>query len=407
MPSIFPSSVAARLLRVVLKLVVAGLFLSACAACTLQKKVPAAEFEAERQQRHALQASQQNLIKEIEKQTAIQAELEDKLAAENLMRRRLQTKERLLEKKLKAESAAQAELLEQIAAQDQQHHQRLEQQAAEREAVAELKRQLARENLKREEWEQWQEQLVRDQARHPAASEILVEGVANPGKQLAEGELQSEEWESLVEGQDLKQQSPAREALKYGDANLYLLLLEKKAYIARLTEQIEKVISEVVRAKAKLRSLESKAEAASNLAEVEIEVESLRARGDTWKGDPNVIKAEQLTRQSALEFEEGNYGGALYLTSKAKNLIETARARSMGQEKSPVVDGEVPFLLPLTLQLLTESDVRKGPGSESDVMYFWESGTALVGHAFKGQWVRVTNNKGLGGWVFYKSVGSI
>ena len=72
-----------------------------------------------------------------------------------------------------------------------------------------------------------------------------------------------------------------------------------------------------------------------------------------------------------------------------------------------MVDGEVPFLLPLTLQLLTESDVRKGPGSESDVMYSWESGTALVGHAFKGQWVRVTNNKGLGGWVFYKSVGSI
>ena len=77
----------------------------------------------------------------------------------------------------------------------------------------------------------------------------------------------------MVDGQDLKQQPPAREALKYGDANLYLLLLEKKAYIARLTEQIEKVISEVVRAKAKLRSLESKAEAASNLAEVEIEVE--------------------------------------------------------------------------------------------------------------------------------------
>lgn len=420
MPGISPPNVTPRVFGVVSKLVVAGLILSACAGCSIQKWVPAKDLEAERQQRKVLQARQENLLKEIKKQIAVQGELEEKLVAENLMRRELQAREKLLKKKLRTESAAQDELLEQIAAQSQQrqtleqlqtqYEQKLKQLSAEREAlyddVAVLQKQLAEQDQKREEWEQWQEQLARDLKQQSAASKILVDDVAEPEKQLAAGELEGEEWESLVEEQNLKKQSVAREALKYGDANLYLLLLEKKAYIARLTEQIEKVISEVVRAKAKLRSLESKAEAASNLAEAEIAVESVRARGETWKGDPNVIKAKQLTRLGAREFEEGNYGGALYLTRQAKRLIETAQARSMDQEKSPVVEGEVPFLLPLNLQLLTESDVRKGPGSQFDVMYSWENGTVLIAHAFKGQWVRVTNEDGLGGWVFYKSVGS-
>lgn len=420
MPSISPPNVTPRVFRVVLKLVVAGLFLSVCAACTLQKKVPASQLEAERQQRQVLQAKQQHLLKEFKKQIAVQGELEKKLAAEESMRRELLAKEQQLEKKFKAQSVAQSELLEQIAAQSRQrqtleqrqaeYERELKQRSAEHEAlygdVAMLEMQLAEEDLKREEWEQWQEQLERDLQQQSVTSEFLVDDDAKREKQLAEGELEGEDWESLVGEQDLKRQSVSREALEYGDANLYLLLLENKAHIARLIEQIEKVISEVVRAKAKLRSLESKAEAASNLAEAEIAVESLRATGESWKGDPNVIKAEQLTRLSALEFEEGNYGGALYLTNQAKNLIETARARSMDREKSPVVAGEVPFLLPLALQLLTESDVRKGPGSQFEVMYSWEYGTALIAHAFKGQWVRVTNEKGLGGWVFYKSVGS-
>jgi len=58
-------------------------------------------------------------------------------------------------------------------------------------------------------------------------------------------------------------------------ARLQLLLLEKDAQVRLLNQQLEAGILEVVRAMAKLRGLDSKAEAASNLAETEIAMKSL------------------------------------------------------------------------------------------------------------------------------------
>ncbi|MCH6556728.1 MAG: SH3 domain-containing protein [Nitrospirae bacterium] len=307
MSSMSLPNVTPRVFCTISGLVVVGLLLSACAGFSLQKKtegmVPAAELEAERQQRQALQVKQQQLLEELRNQTAAKGELEEQFAAEG---------------------------------------------------------------LKRQALKQRQEQFE----------------------------------------QDLKQQSAVRRALDDGVANLHLLLLEKKAHIARLTEQLEKVILEVVRAKAKLRSLESKAEAASDLAEAEIAVKALKAKGKRWESDPSFIKAEQLTKLSAREFKKGNYGGALYLTSQAKSLIKGARERSMNQEMTSRVAGEVPFVLPLPLQLLSKSNVREGPGLHFKVLYSLAKGTALIGHAYKGQWVRVKSEDGRGGWVFYKLVGA-
>lgn len=413
-------NVTPRAFGTISRFVVVGLLLAACAGCSLLNRVPAEDLEAERQRRQVLQARQQHLLREIRKQIAVQSELEEQLASEDFKRKELQVNQRQLLEELGNESIALRKLQQEIAAMDlkrqaleklqTQLEQNLKQQSAAREAlnneVAELEEQLVTEGQKRQEWEQWQEQLERDLRQQSAASGDLNDDVAELEERLAVEDLQFQEWEERQE-QDLEKKSSARQVLDYGDANLYLLMLETKAHIARLNEQIETVILEVVRAKARLRSLASKAEAASNLAEAEIAVESLKRNGETWKGDPGFTKAEQLARLSAREYDEGNYGGALYLAGEAKSLIEGARARSMNQETGPMVEGEIPFVVPLTLQLLNESKVREGPGSHFDVMFSWENGMALFGHAFKGQWVRVTNGDGVGGWVFYKSVGSI
>ncbi|MBW8065127.1 MAG: hypothetical protein FVQ04_04500, partial [Nitrospira sp.] len=126
-----------------------------------------------------------------------------------------------------------------------------------------------------------------------------------------EAERQALEQRQEQFEQELKQQSAARQGLDDDAAKLHLLLLEKEARINGLTEQLGKVILEVVRAKAKLRSLESKAEAASDIAEAEIAVKAMKAKGKRWGSDPSFIKAEQLTKLSAREFKKGNYGGAL------------------------------------------------------------------------------------------------
>lgn len=186
------------------------------------------------------------------------------------------------------------------------------------------------------------------------------------------------------------------------NARLYLLLLEKKAQIDSLTGQLEAAILEVVRTKAKLRSVDSKAEAASNLAEAEIAVETLKSRGERWQRDPGVVKAVELNGLSAVEFRKGNYGGALYLTGEAKNVIRGAQVRSQSQEMSSTMDGEVAFALPLPLRLLEESEVREGPGDQFKALFSSGKGAPLTAYSYLGQWVRVSNNAGDHGWVFYK-----
>ena len=302
--------------------------------------VPADELEAERRQRQTLQAHEQQLMEQIINLTSVQGELETKLAA----------------------------------------------QGARREA---LEQQLAAADVQRDE-------LVQRQAK----LELYLQEQQSAAEGVKRLELKWERWRE----QELKQQSGAKQTSADDDAKLYLLVLEKSAQLARLNEQLEEAIREVVRTKAKLRSLESKAEAASDLAEAEIAVEALKAEGESWESDPGVIKAEELTELSAREFEQENYGGALYLTGQAKNVIKSAQARSMDQEMRSMAEGEVAFVLPLSLRLLSESNIMGGAGSQSNVLFSLQKGASVIGYSYKGQWVRVKTEDGAGGWVFYKKL---
>jgi hypothetical protein len=206
-----------------------------------------------------------------------------------------------------------------------------------------------------------------------------------------------------------------REAEK---AKLQLRLLERDAQIWQLEERLnsqqlmlDDAIQEVVRAKAKLRSLESKAEAASEMAEAEIAVKALRAKLKGQEQDPELIQAQELLKMSAREFRKENYGGALYLTSQAKGHIRAGQIRLGGREKVshmkrlPPIRGEVLFALPLPLQAVKTSNLRKRPDLKSEVLTTLQKGTPLIGYSYIGQWVRVAREDGTSGWVFQTLVG--
>ncbi|HUU74404.1 MAG TPA: hypothetical protein VMW70_17385 [Burkholderiales bacterium] len=308
--------------------------------CTTFSLVTSEDLEADRLQRQALQTRQEELVDQIVNLTSVRGELETQLAAESGRREALE---------------------EQLDTADQQ-----------REALEERQEEL--------EW------YLQEQRSAAEGLKILT--------------LQLEQWRE----QDLLRQSEFEQTQSDGDAELYLQLLEKRAQLGRLTAQLGEAILEVVRTKAKLRSLESKAEAASDLAEAEIAVESLKSRGEIWESDPGVIKAVELTELSAREFEQGNYGGALYLTGQAKNVIKVAEARSVNLETQSMVEGEKAFALPLPLRLLDDSDVRQGPAESFGVEFSLPAGMNLIGHSYKGQWVRVKTGEGLSGWVYYKNL---
>ena len=217
--------------------------------------------------------------------------------------------------------------------------------------------------------------------------------------------------ELAAEYRRIRQASAERDTA-YGEledriAKLQLRLLEKDTQIrelherqASLQKKLDEAIQEVVRTKAKLRSLESRAEAASTMAEAEIALKTLRVQRADQPVDPEPTHAEHLLKMSAREFKNENYGGALYLASQAKSHINIARMRLSGRGQITAVEGEVLFAVPLPLQVNKPSNVREGPGLDFKVITTLKEGTPIIGYSYKGQWVRVQSELGVSGWIF-------
>jgi hypothetical protein len=189
-------------------------------------------------------------------------------------------------------------------------------------------------------------------------------------------------------------------------ARLHIALLEREAQVKLLTQKLDAAILEVVRTMAKLRSLESRAEAASNLAETEIALTVVERESGGREKPGDAVQAEKLLTVAGQEFQKQNYGGALYLTTQAKGLLKSgAGARGAGSENLPKVEGEVPFSLPLPLRVLSRTTVREGPGPSFKVSFPLAEGAPVVGHSYKGMWVRVRGDDGRPGWILYNQVG--
>lgn len=206
----------------------------------------------------------------------------------------------------------------------------------------------------------------------------------------------------------LKKQTVAYKDLKAKMAKLQLSLLVKETQIkelserqALLQERLNEAFQEVVRAKAKLRSLESKAEAASNIAEAEVALKAMKTRAAGQDKGLGVIQIEHLLKMSAQELKKQNYGGALFLASQAKSLIKMGQQRLMSRGKIPVMAGEVSFALPVPFKILRKSNLRKGPGSNFKVLFTLKKGASVIGHSYKDQWVRVKSMDGRRGWIFH------
>jgi Bacterial SH3 domain len=204
--------------------------------------------------------------------------------------------------------------------------------------------------------------------------------------------------------QELTRQTEANRGLEEKLARLQLQLLEEESRNRELNRKLDEATLEVVRAKAKLHSLESKAEAASTLAEGEIALKALRISDVGLENDPEVLHAEALLKASNLEIKKQNYGGALYLATRAKVIIKESQERTQARERTPKMEGEVPFAIPLPLRLVAQSNVREGPGLDSKILFSLRKGSPLVGTSYRGLWVRVRTEDGQGGWVYYSLV---
>ena len=184
-------------------------------------------------------------------------------------------------------------------------------------------------------------------------------------------------------------------------AHLRLRLLEQEVQNAEVQRKLDDAIQEIIRANAQLQSVESRAQAASTLAEAEVALSTVEATAPR----PEIAQAEELLKMSAAEFDNENYGGSLYLTSQAKSLIAVAHGR-VSSTGLPVLAGEVFFAVPLPLRAARTSNVREKPGGGFKVMFVLSQGVPLVGQAYKDEWVRIRDEQGRIGWIFYTLIES-
>jgi hypothetical protein len=185
-------------------------------------------------------------------------------------------------------------------------------------------------------------------------------------------------------------------------------ILQKEATIKELRrralsqqKRLDDAITEVVRTKSKLRSLESKAEAASAMAEAEIAVKAMKSRIASINHEQMAVyhKAEKLLKQSTQEFKARNFGGALYLAVQSKNQIDGVDDGLPGNNEIRPMAGEVAFDQPLPLKLTKNTNLREGPDLRKKVLATLKANTAVTGYSYKENWIRVDADGGLSGWV--------
>jgi hypothetical protein len=186
-------------------------------------------------------------------------------------------------------------------------------------------------------------------------------------------------------------------------ARLQTQLMDRDAQIAALEGRLALATEEAVRTMAKLRTLATRAEAASALAEVEIAIEALRSESG-GSNSPTVTRAAELLAQSTAEFEAENYGGSVYLSTDAKMLARAARAGTTEGLTNDLLPNEEPFRLPIEMETVTRSNVRKGPSLRHGVLFTLDPNTTLVGYSYTDQWVRISSPDGRTGWIFYDLV---
>jgi Bacterial SH3 domain len=186
-------------------------------------------------------------------------------------------------------------------------------------------------------------------------------------------------------------------------ARLELTVLERNAQVEELQARLDEAREEVVRAMAKLQTLASRAEAASGMAEAEVALQPLRMRS-AQQTAPEAAQATRLLREASAEFNQENYGGALYLANQAKALAAAGTGRLSARERTSDRPDEKPFAVPIPLRAVGSGNVREAPGTAAPVAFAVEGGDSLTGYSYVEDWIRISDGMGRGGWIFRKLI---
>ena len=178
---------------------------------------------------------------------------------------------------------------------------------------------------------------------------------------------------------------------------LWINLLERSAQLADVERKLDEATTEVVRAMARLRTLATRAEAASAMAEADVALQQLRGRAGQQL-PPEGRQAEESMRMATAAFDGENYGGAVYLATQAKRAATAGRGR-LAETAGTTRGGERNFALPVPLITTGRANLRSAPGTAAEVVATVPASTPLTAYAWAQDWLRVTMADGRNVWV--------
>ena len=187
-------------------------------------------------------------------------------------------------------------------------------------------------------------------------------------------------------------------AMERENARLRVQLLERSAQLADTERRLGEATTEVVRAMARLRTLATRAEAASAMAEAEVTLQQLRGRAGQ-QAPPEARQAETALRAGSAAFDAENYGGAVYLATQAKRVATAGRGRLAEGGGTTARAGERALAVPVPLTTTSRANLRAAPGTASELVVTVPAGTSLTAYAYAQDWFRVTMADGRGAWV--------
>lgn len=159
--------------------------------------------------------------------------------------------------------------------------------------------------------------------------------------------------------------------------------------VASLKRELDFTETEMIRTKARLKGIETKAEVSSAIAEGRILLSRLDDRNMRTTSAQSAVDA--LRRAEELLREE-NYGAAIFFAQKAQDLALKAR------EPRAAAAPERPAAQPSYTVKVASANIRKGPDTAEPVVARAPRGAQLKASATRGDWIRVERD-GVNGWV--------
>ena len=160
-----------------------------------------------------------------------------------------------------------------------------------------------------------------------------------------------------------------------------------------LLRDLDLTETEVIRTKAKLQGLETKADATSVIAETRVLFRrSLQQRGRT----PSLLRCEELLDRAEIMVEENNHGAAVFMALKVQELLKDARRAAVAQ----VVDrgAERPAPKKLYTVVAETANLRRDPSLTATVVQQLKKGTQLEATLQRGDWLKVRAGDA-SGWI--------